>query len=319
MKKVLLVYNQATPILEQNLKVLEKEKSNGIQFELILESSDGLNKRYDAVFNVHYFTENYRDFLSDESKKFAVYFNEATPTSEDFVYSENSLTSFKEIINSDSKDIYKDIYRDCFSIAATKLSSSQEHSTNIQMLSNTIDLSKKVLGETEKAKALFLDRDGIIIKDTHYPHRPEDLHINQECVKLIQSAQQKDYRIVLLSNQSGVAREKFSYQQMLDFHSLLEGQLNKQFQVKLDAFYYCPYHHVDTSQSEYSKFSHLRKPYPGMLLKACQDLMIDPFSSIMIGDKLSDQFLDINMRFELLQSEYSGGKATIKSLNEVEI
>jgi D-glycero-D-manno-heptose 1,7-bisphosphate phosphatase len=168
-------------------------------------------------------------------------------------------------------------------------------------------------------KALFLDRDGIVIEDTHYPHKIEDLKIRPEAVELIRNAKEKGYLIVLLSNQAGVAKEKFTFNQMQDFHQVLEHQLYNEYQIQFDDFHYCPFH-KDGTLLGFNEDSFDRKPQLGMLLKATQKLKINLRQSIMVGDKTSDNFHITGLRFYLLKSEYCDDHPNlINTLSEIEL
>lgn len=170
-----------------------------------------------------------------------------------------------------------------------------------------INLFNEKVKEIQLSKALFLDRDGIVIKDTHYPHLPKDLEILKPAVELIHLAKSKNYQVILVSNQAGVAKQKFSLEQMQSFHQLLEKELSEKYQIKFDDVFYCP--HLDHFD---------RKPSPGMLLKAVQRNQIDLKQSIMIGDKASDNFQIDQMKFFLLKSQYCQDHISlIQELDEV--
>lgn len=152
-------------------------------------------------------------------------------------------------------------------------------------------------------KALFMDRDGIIIEDTHYPHKVEDLKIRPDAIEMMVRARKAGYKLILLSNQAGVAKEKFSYNQMKLFHQELERQLQKYFGIELDDAFYCPFHSEGTVEG-FVEDSFDRKPQLGMLLKATQKHKINLRQSIMVGDKASDNFFITGLKFYLLKSEY---------------
>jgi D,D-heptose 1,7-bisphosphate phosphatase len=127
-------------------------------------------------------------------------------------------------------------------------------------------------------KALFLDRDGVINIDTGYVYRPEDFHLVPGIIDLCRAAQEAGYLIVVITNQSGIARSMFSEE---DFSKLClwMRQLFSSQGVRIDAIYHCPVlddHHPD------------RKPNPGLFLKATSDLQIDLTSSFSVGDKERD-------------------------------
>lgn len=130
-------------------------------------------------------------------------------------------------------------------------------------------------------KCLFLDRDGIVNHDVGYAGRPADFHFMPGIFALCRQAQQLGYRLVIVTNQSGIARGYYSEQ---DFAALCDWVAGRfaEHGITLDATYHCP-HHPDISGP-----CDCRKPAPGMLLAAIRDLDIDPARSIMIGDKPSD-------------------------------
>lgn len=134
--------------------------------------------------------------------------------------------------------------------------------------------------------AIFLDRDGTLIEDVGYPHRPEDLRLLPGIVPALCRMQQLGFVLVVVTNQSGIARGYFSEEQMHAFHALLREQLEMG-GVRIEAFYHCPFHPA-ASVPEYRCDSPLRKPKPGMLLLAAEELSLDLAASFAIGDKKSD-------------------------------
>lgn len=136
-------------------------------------------------------------------------------------------------------------------------------------------------------KVLFLDRDGILIDDTGYPGRIRDIHFKKEVIPFLQLMRSHKYELVVLTNQSGIGRKKYS---LNDFH-----QTNKYIEehyaslgIPILKTYFCPFH-KDALLSEYRRESGFRKPYPGMALLAAQELQIDLAKSFMIGDRPSDK------------------------------
>ena len=135
-------------------------------------------------------------------------------------------------------------------------------------------------------RALFLDRDGVINTYIPYIHRREDFHFQDGIFELCRAAQNLGYLLVVVTNQSGIAR---GYYSETDFLGLTEW-MNQRFaeqQIRIDRVYYCPFH-PEEGRGEYKRESPDRKPNPGMLLRARQDLALDLGSSILIGDKLLD-------------------------------
>ena len=134
--------------------------------------------------------------------------------------------------------------------------------------------------------ALFLDRDGTLIEDVGYPHRDEDLRILDGVFVALRRARKMGFLLVIVTNQSGVARGYFSEEVVERFHVKMR-QVFAEEDISFDGIYSCPYHPTE-GVGPYRIDSPLRKPQPGMLLQAAKDLQIDLPASFMIGDKLSD-------------------------------
>ncbi len=135
--------------------------------------------------------------------------------------------------------------------------------------------------EKENKPALFIDKDGTIIENTEYPHG-KNFQIINSTVEIVKKYYELGYRIVMITNQAGIAKNKFNFEQMQEG---LEGikEYYKNQGIIFDDIEYCPYH-KDGVIKEYSYDTLLRKPNPGMILKACEKLKIDLKNSIMIGD-----------------------------------
>lgn len=135
-------------------------------------------------------------------------------------------------------------------------------------------------------RALFLDRDGIVNEEVGYLCRPEDVRWVQGIGPLCRTAQSLGYKLIVVTNQSGIARGFYSE---ADFHILMDwmrAELERE-QVHLDAVYYCPYH-PHHGVGEYKREHEDRKPGPGMLLRAAREHNLDLGRSILIGDRCSD-------------------------------
>lgn len=134
--------------------------------------------------------------------------------------------------------------------------------------------------------AVFLDRDGVLNIDTHYPYRPEDLVLVEGAGEALAFLKALGYLLIVVSNQSGVAKGLFTEQQVQDFNALLQARLAEKGGA-VDAYYYCPYHPQGIIKS-YSCEHPDRKPNPGMLFKAMKTFSIDPHRSFLIGDRETD-------------------------------
>lgn len=134
-------------------------------------------------------------------------------------------------------------------------------------------------------KAIFLDRDGTLNIDYGYVHEIDQFHFIEGSIEALQQLKQMGYLLVLVSNQSGIARGYFSEQQFLQLTEWMDWSLADR-GVDLDGIYYCP-HHPD-GIGEFKQDCNCRKPKAGMLGQAIKELKIDPACSIMIGDKMED-------------------------------
>jgi D-glycero-D-manno-heptose 1,7-bisphosphate phosphatase len=131
-------------------------------------------------------------------------------------------------------------------------------------------------------KAVFVDRDGTLIEDPGYLGDPALVRLLPGVPDAIRALCSAGYKVVAVTNQSGVARGFFTEQTVRQIHTELQRQLAEQ-GVSLGGFYYCPYHPEGVVEG-YSRESDLRKPSPGMLLLAASELNIDLSQSWMVGD-----------------------------------
>lgn len=134
-------------------------------------------------------------------------------------------------------------------------------------------------------KALFLDRDGVINVNHGYVYQRENFDLIPGIVELCQSAQRKGYKIIIVTNQSGIARRYYSRAQ---FHALSKWLEHYFWQhgVRITHTYHCPHH--PKKNGPFGFKCTCRKPKPGMLLKAQRSFGIDMNRSLMVGDSLSD-------------------------------
>lgn len=153
-----------------------------------------------------------------------------------------------------------------------------------------------------KNKALFLDRDGVINVDHGYVHQPEKLDFMPGVFDLCRFAQDLGHKIIILTNQSGVARGYFDEAKVTAFHQLLLEHF-KQKQVVISDILFCPYH--PEGKGSFSLHSINRKPRAGMALQAQILHNIDMTKSLMIGDRSSDRLLGIGLKTLFLKGKYS--------------
>ncbi|SET11857.1 D-glycero-beta-D-manno-heptose 1,7-bisphosphate 7-phosphatase [Thorsellia anophelis] len=134
--------------------------------------------------------------------------------------------------------------------------------------------------------AIFLDRDGTLNLDKGYVHKIDDFKFFDGVIDSLKKLQEMDYLLVLVTNQSGIARGLFSESDFIQLTEWMDWSLADR-GVNLDGIYYCP-HHKDSLIDEYCLSCDCRKPKPGMLLDAAAELEIDLSKSIMVGDKIDD-------------------------------
>jgi D-glycero-D-manno-heptose 1,7-bisphosphate phosphatase len=164
-------------------------------------------------------------------------------------------------------------------------------------------------------KALFLDRDGIINEDVSYAHRPEQIRFCEGVFELCRAAVDKGYRIIVVTNQAGVAKGHFSEEAVGKLHEWIAEQFFTE-GITITAFYYCPYH-KDGTVEKYRKESNCRKPEPGMFLKAAEDYQLDIAMSLMVGDKPSDRILLENLKSVIVRSRYTGDDYDVETIKDV--
>ena len=164
--------------------------------------------------------------------------------------------------------------------------------------------------------ALFLDRDGTVIVEKEFLHDPDQVELESGAVDAIRLAQDNGYKVVIVSNQSGVARGMFGLDAVEAVNRRTQELLESD-HANIDGIYYCPYHR-DGTVPEFAMHSYDRKPAPGMPEQAAVDLGIDLRRSIVIGDRRSDLDLGraIGGRFALVRTGY-GREAELKLEPEV--
>lgn len=136
-----------------------------------------------------------------------------------------------------------------------------------------------------RRRALILDRDGVVHREKGYLWRPEEVEFLPGIWELCRTARDQRYAIVIVTNQSGIAR---GYYSQGDLKKLMEwmGERFRDEGVELSRWYYCPHH--PEGQGEYKKECTDRKPGPGMILRAARELNLDLSQSVMVGDRCSD-------------------------------
>jgi D-glycero-D-manno-heptose 1,7-bisphosphate phosphatase len=135
----------------------------------------------------------------------------------------------------------------------------------------------------QQRAAVFLDRDGTINVEKNYLYRVEDWEWLPGAVEAISALNRAGFLVVVVTNQAGVARAKYTEQDVEALHRFVDAEISH-LGGRIDAYYYCP-HHPDHG---IERACDCRKPQPGMMRRAAQDLAIDLSRSYVIGDKISD-------------------------------
>lgn len=135
-------------------------------------------------------------------------------------------------------------------------------------------------------QVIFLDRDGTLNEEVNYLHRKEDLRILEGVPEAIRMFREHGYRIVVVTNQAGVARGYYREEDVDSLHAYMNEILAGQ-GAKVDHFFYCP-HHPEHGIGKYKTVCHCRKPETGMFEMAERYYQVDKGRSWMIGDKLID-------------------------------
>ncbi len=134
--------------------------------------------------------------------------------------------------------------------------------------------------------AVFLDRDGTVNEEVGYLRDLAKLKLIPGAAAAIRRLNEAGHPVILVTNQSGVARGYFPESLVHDAHALLAEMLGKE-GARLDGIYYCP-HHPTAGNSHYTTECDCRKPATGLLVRAAKDMHIDLARSFMVGDKWSD-------------------------------
>ncbi|MDA9368526.1 D-glycero-beta-D-manno-heptose 1,7-bisphosphate 7-phosphatase [Flavobacteriaceae bacterium] len=165
-------------------------------------------------------------------------------------------------------------------------------------------------------KAAFLDRDGVINIDHGYVYRWDQFEFIAGVESALHALQESGYTLVIVTNQSGIARGYFTETDFL----ALSQQLTQDLEVKgihLAGIYHCP-HHPEAGLGKLKTQCDCRKPAPGLILRAARELDIDLTDSILIGDKASDieagRRAGVGQLFQITDALPQSGARRVESL-----
>jgi len=139
----------------------------------------------------------------------------------------------------------------------------------------------------KRSRAVFLDRDGVLIEDVNLVQNERDIHILPgvpEALRLLKSA---GFLLITISNQTVIARGILNEQGVESLNGIIEDSLIHAGAPRLNGFYYCP-HHPNANLEAYRVDCDCRKPKPGLILKAARDHDVALDDCIMIGDRITD-------------------------------
>jgi D-glycero-D-manno-heptose 1,7-bisphosphate phosphatase len=168
-------------------------------------------------------------------------------------------------------------------------------------------------------EAVFLDRDGTLIEEVNYLSRVEQVRLIPGAAAAVRRVNAAGARVVVVTNQAGVARGYFPEERVAEVHAHLSALLSTQ-GARVDAFYYCP-HHAAEGVGAFKVDCDCRKPKPGMLRAAARDLDLDLSRSWMIGDKVCDLTAGAaaGCRTVLVQTGYGAGVTEPLPANELRL
>lgn len=135
-------------------------------------------------------------------------------------------------------------------------------------------------------RAVFLDRDGTICEDVGYLDSVEGMRLIPRAGAAIKLLNERGFKTVVVTNQSGVAKGFFSEWRLMELHVEMVRQLKEE-GAHIDRIYYCP-HHPTEGNDPYLQVCNCRKPACGLLFQAATDLRLNLRASYMIGDHYSD-------------------------------
>ncbi len=177
---------------------------------------------------------------------------------------------------------------------------------------NSVLKSVKPKPVLEPAPAVFLDRDGVIIRERNFDYTPENIELLPGAVEAIRKLKGAGFKTVVVSNQSGIGRGLLTVEGVNAVHSALHEKLARE-EAKIDRFYFCP-HWPEGSVEKFRKECVCRKPETGMPELADLELEIDFARSFVIGDRITDLELGWRKRMQSILVLTGQGEKTKERL-----
>ena len=177
----------------------------------------------------------------------------------------------------------------------------------------SLSKAKKRIWSKNK-KAVIFDRDGTLSEDINgYTYKVSDLVWKPGAKELIRNLNDNNFYVFVATNQSGIARGKYTEDEMHDFHEAMQVELIE-YGAHIDKFYFCPYH-KDAINLHYKKDSICRKPNTGMLEKIKEEWNLDKINLHFIGD--SDIDMECARNFKISGYKYNGTDNLMKIYDNV--
>lgn len=136
-------------------------------------------------------------------------------------------------------------------------------------------------------KAVFLDRDGVLVPDDGLLLDPAGVRLLGGVAPALAALKAAGYALVAVTNQAAIARGRLTEARLADIHTELNRQLHAAGGPRLDAVYHCP-HHPHADDIAYRVVCECRKPRPGMLTRAARERALDLPACVMVGDRITD-------------------------------
>ncbi|MDH7513240.1 MAG: HAD family hydrolase [Clostridiales bacterium] len=166
-----------------------------------------------------------------------------------------------------------------------------------------------------KKNAVFLDRDGTINVDAGYPSDYGQVEVYPRSYEAVRRLNSAGLPVIVLTNQSGIGRGLLTEENLRTIHEKMKASFQQE-KARLDAFYYCPHYEL-SAIPRYRLNCDCRKPNPGLALKAAADFGLDLARSYMVGDKVEDIVLGLNIKASPVLVLTGYGEESLKKLAEI--